>query len=125
MENEERQQLIRELSQPLHAGKGWLTFLGIVTIISGVLAALSIIGLLYAWLPIWMGVLLLQASNALDTARNSGDQDAFMRATGKIRTYFIICSVMVLVTFVLTFLGFMFGMTMGIIGAMNSASPTI
>ncbi|MFO7651171.1 MAG: DUF5362 family protein, partial [bacterium] len=42
---------------------GWLKFFGIVTIIAGALNALSLVGILWAWLPIWLGVLLVQAGS--------------------------------------------------------------
>jgi hypothetical protein len=54
---------VRELSVPLFQAKGWLKFLGILSIIGGVFQALTIVGIIYAWIPIWSGVLLHQAGS--------------------------------------------------------------
>ena len=51
----------------------WLKFLGIVSIVSGALLAFTIIGLIFAWLPIWLGVLLFQAGDRANRAEHSDD----------------------------------------------------
>jgi hypothetical protein len=48
---------------------GWLTFLGVLTIIYGALMVLTIWGIIIAWLPIWIGVLLLQAGGRFKRAK--------------------------------------------------------
>lgn len=124
----EDNQLVRELSQPLHSGKGWLTFLGIVSIIYGVFTALSIIGILIAWIPIWLGVLLIQAGNALDAARTSGDPAAMIRAMNKLKTYFIIWGIITLISLLLSLPMMMFAFSVstfsgvGAIGSMGMSS---
>ncbi len=65
MQMDERGEIVRELSAPLASGRGWIKFLGILSIVSGALGALSIIGILWAWLPIWLGVLLFQAASGM------------------------------------------------------------
>ncbi len=50
---------------------GWLKFVGIVTIVSGALAALSVVGIIFAWIPIWLGILLMQAAARAENARIS------------------------------------------------------
>ncbi len=39
---DERNALIRDLSQPLASGKGWIKFIGIINIIGGTFTALSL-----------------------------------------------------------------------------------
>lgn len=113
----ENQDLIKQISGPLYAGKGWLTFLGVLSIVYGVFMALSIVGLLFAWLPIWSGVLLIQAGNALEAARHSGDAAALTRALARLKTYFVIWGVIALVGLLLGLatvgLGFGFGLFAG------------
>lgn len=116
----EDSQLVRELSQPLQSAKGWLTFLGIVSILYGIFTALSIVGILIAWLPIWLGVLLLQAGSALDAARTSGDPAAMIRAMGKLKTYFIIWGVITLISLLLSLPMMMFAFSVGTIGGMGN-----
>ena len=109
---------IRDLSQPLAAGKGWIKFVGIVNIVMGVLTALSIIGILWAWIPIWVGVLLMQAGGAVERAQMAGDEGALRQALDKLRVYFVIQGVLIIIGLVLMalFMLFFFGAMMAAIG---------
>lgn len=95
--------LIQELSLPIYQARGWLKFLGILSIISGVTTALSVVGILFAWLPIWMGVIMFQAGSAIDSAGQFGDRFAFLRSLGNIKTYFVLQGVMTLLGLLLAF----------------------
>jgi hypothetical protein len=97
--------LIQELSAPVYQARGWLKFLGVLSIISGVGAVLSIVGILFAWLPIWMGVLMFQAGSSIDSAGQFGDRFAFLRSLGSLKTYFVLQGV-------LTLLGIFLALTM-------------
>ena len=88
---------IQDLSQPLASGKGWMKFVGIMFIIQGALTALSIVGIIIAWLPIWIGVLVMQSANAIERAQTTGDVAALKEALARLRTYFIIQGVLFLV----------------------------
>ena len=92
---------VSALSQPLASAKGWMKFVGIMFIVQGALIALSIIGLLVAWLPIWIGVLLLQSASALERASLNNDADALKDALARLRTYFIIHGVLYLIGLVI------------------------
>ena len=107
---------VRQLSMPIYEARGWLKFLGILSIISGVGSALSIVGIIFAWLPIWMGVLMLQAGSSIESAGQLGDKFSFLRSLGSLKTYFVLQGVlalvgivfmlvMVCITFVLPLLG--------------------
>ena len=91
--NPQESRPVQELSLPLYQAKGWLKFLGILLILGGILQALSVIGLLWAWLPIWMGVLLFQAGASAEPAR-AGDRQAFLRSLGSLKTYFVLNGVL-------------------------------
>jgi hypothetical protein len=110
-------QLIQQLSTPIFQARGWLKFLGVLSIISGVVGALSIVGILYAWLPIWMGVLLFQAGSSIESAGNLGDKFAFLRSMGGLKTYFVIQGVVTLIGIVLSLtmllLGIVFVFSLG------------
>lgn len=71
---------------------GWLKFVGIITIVSALPLALTIFGLVIAWLPIWLGVLLIQAGSAARRA----DERELLRMVEKLKTYFIIQGLLIL-----------------------------
>jgi hypothetical protein len=89
---------VQDLSQPLASGKGWMKFVGIMFIIQGAITALSIVGIIIAWLPIWIGVLVMQSAGAIERAQLSGDAAALKEALAKLRTYFIIQGVLYIVS---------------------------
>jgi hypothetical protein len=78
---------------PLYQARGWLKFLGVMTIIAGVPSVLALVGIL----QIWIGVLLFQAGSSLDSAGQFGDKFAFLRSMGGLKTYFIIQGVLTLI----------------------------
>jgi hypothetical protein len=99
---------IKDVSQPLATGSGWMKFVGIIFIIQGAITALTIVGIVIAWLPIWIGVLLMQSAGAIERAQLSGDASALKESLAKLRTYFVIQGVLYLVGIVITVLYFMF-----------------
>ncbi|MFC4763999.1 DUF5362 domain-containing protein [Dyella koreensis] len=101
-------QSVRELSQPLAMGSGWMKFVGIMFIVQGALTAITIVGILIAWLPIWIGVLVMQSAGSIERAQASGDANALKDALAKLRTYFVIQGVLYLVGIVLMVLYFIF-----------------
>lgn len=101
----QERQTVQQLSMPIYQSRGWLKFLGILSIISGVASALSIVGILFAWLPIWMGVLMFQAGSAIESASQLGDKFAFLRSLGNLKTYFVLQGVLALI-------GIVFALTM-------------
>ena len=101
--------VIRELSIPLYQCKGWMKLVGVMSILGGALYALTLIGIIIAWLPIWMGVLLFQSASAIELAYQSGDRSTMTRSLAKLKTYFIITGVLTLVGIVFAILAFFFG----------------
>jgi len=97
--------MVQELSVPIYQARGWLKFLGVLSIIGGVGLVLSIVGILIAWLPIWMGVLMFQAGSSIDSAGRFGDRFAFLRSLDSLKTYFKLQGVLMLI-------GIMLSMTM-------------
>ena len=72
--NVEQENLIKEVSIPIYQARGWMKLLGILNIIGGILIAITLVGIIIAWLPIWMGVILYQAGSASEQAYFSGDK---------------------------------------------------
>jgi hypothetical protein len=90
-------QVVREVSSPLFAAKGWMKFLGVLSIIQGAMMAVSIVGIVICWLPIWIGVLLFQAASGVETAQATGSTMELHAALSKLKTYFTINGVLALI----------------------------
>ena len=80
--------------------KGWLKFLGVLMIIYGIIVAFSLVGILIAWLPIWMGVLLFQAGNRADEALFTKDPNQLVTMMSKLKTFFIIQGVLAIIALI-------------------------
>ncbi|MBS1261023.1 MAG: hypothetical protein MAG453_00342 [Calditrichaeota bacterium] len=98
-------ELIKSLSIPLYQAKGWLKLVGIFSIINGILIIFSLWGILICWLPIWMGVLLTKSAGLIERAQLSGDRSDFTQAMDKLKTYFTIQGVFLLIVIVVTVVG--------------------
>ncbi|TVS20787.1 MAG: hypothetical protein EA424_02220 [Planctomycetaceae bacterium] len=107
---------IRGVIEPLYRGKFWMQLLGVVSILYGVLLAITIVGLIVAWIPIWAGVVLIQAAGASSRAFESGDAVEMTRAMAKLKTYFTIFGVLMLIGIILTVVGMVFGIGAGLMG---------
>jgi hypothetical protein len=101
--------IIREISFPLYNCKGWMKFLGVMSIIGGALQVLTIFGVIIAWLPIWTGILLFQSANAIQQAHETDSKDDMKRSLSKLRTYFIITGVLTLIGIIVFVLMLCFG----------------
>jgi len=81
---------------------GWAKFVGIVTIIGGCLQVLTIFGIIIAWLPIWMGVVLTKAGSRAGEYADKGDLASLGDMTAQLKTYFTISGVLIIVSFAIT-----------------------
>ncbi len=102
--------LVREMGFPLYQGRGWIKFLGIMSIVQGVMAALTIVGAIVAWLPIWVGILLYQSATTMEKAYALGDKRTFAVAMGKLKTYFLIQGIVTLIGIIIAIFAFSLGM---------------
>ncbi len=104
--------MVQQLSLPIYQARGWLKFLGVMTIIGGIPSVFVLVGIL----QIWIGILLFQAGSSLNSAGQFGDKFAFLRSMGNLKTYFLIQGILTLlglvfaatilcITFVLPLLG--------------------
>lgn len=114
--------MVRDIIEPLARGKFWLKLLGVMMIITGALQVLTIIGIVWAWLPIWLGVILFQAANAAELALTTEDPATARNAIDKLRLYFMIQGILMLIGLVLVGLMFAFGGLAMIAGLAGSAA---
>ena len=113
-------QLVREVSAPLFAAKGWMKFLGVLMIIYGVLIALSVVGIIICWLPIWIGILLFQAATAVESTQASGSKMELYGAMSKLKTYFTIYGVLALIGIVVSIIALFTGVLASLIPFMSN-----
>ncbi len=109
--------MVKELAQKMHGAQFWMYLIGIIMIIAGVLDAISLVGIIVAWLPIWLGVLLCMAASSLGQANMTGDMDRLQQMLARLKLYFIVQGVVILVCIVLGIFGFLFfsSMIMGML----------
>lgn len=91
-------EVVRDVSQPLYQARNWIKFFGIMLIISGIPSALALVGII----PIWQGVLLMQAASSLETASNTGQKYAFLSAQNNLKTFFVMNGIMALLGILFT-----------------------
>ena len=99
--NADQANLIKEVSIPVYQARGWMKLIGILMIIGGVFYALTIIGIIIAWLPIWMGVVLYQAGSSSEQAYFNGDKYSLLTSLNKLKLYFTIMGITTLISIVL------------------------
>src|SRR5262249_13956999 len=75
-------------AEPLFNGRNWLKLVAILTIIGGVLTALTIVGLVVAWIPIWAGIALYQSASTVEDAMVTRESNTLVRAFAKLGVYF-------------------------------------
>ncbi len=108
-----QEKTIQQVSAPLYSAKGWMKFIGILLIVVGVIYALSIVGIIFAWIPIWLGILVTGAANKMDMAYQTGDKYSFIEAQKKIGLYFTIYGVLTLIGLILFALFFIVALSTG------------
>lgn len=106
--------LVKELSQPLANAAGWIKFIGISLIVLGSITALTIVGLITAWLPIWIGVILLKASNNARIAFASGDKKSLIDSLLSLNNYFTISGALVIIGLVFAVIGIVVAFAFGL-----------
>ena len=101
-----------EVLQPLINNRKWLKIIGVFAFGYGILYIVSIVGILWCWIPIWFGVLLFQTSSSLEKFELAGDEDDAMLSVEKLALLFKIIAILLIVIFVLTLLVFIFAIFM-------------
>jgi len=95
--NVDQANVIKEVSIPIYEARNWMKLLGILNIIGGILYACTIIGIIIAWLPIWIGVILYQAGSSSEQAYYNGDKYSFLKSMNQMKLYFTISGILALI----------------------------
>jgi hypothetical protein len=81
------------------------------------------VGILFAWLPIWVGVVLLQSASSIERAHLTGSKEVLFDSLGKLKMYFMIQGVTTLIGLVfagiVTFMALFMGVLSTIIESIN------
>jgi low temperature requirement protein LtrA len=85
--------------EELSRASGWMKAMGILSIVGGILSAITIVGIIYAWLPIWMGVIVYQAGKSAQMASTNKDETKLMEVVSKIRLFFVISVIVSIVAY--------------------------
>lgn len=104
---------LARLLEPAYAAKSWLRFLGVVMIAGGVLAALTLVGLLFAWLYVWIGVLLWQAGDRAEQARRLRDPALLEQFLQKLKTLITIAGVTTALSLALALVALLLALSLG------------
>lgn len=107
---------LTNLIEPLYQAKFWMQLIGVIMIIGGLFTALTIIGIIVAWIPIWAGIVLMQAAGSVDLAYTANNSEAALTAMRRLKTYFTIFGVLMLVYIVFTVIMMLFGIGAGMMG---------
>ena len=91
----------RAVSAPLYQAKGWIKFIGVVLLVTGIMYAITTVGLIVARLPIWLGVLLIQVSRRINEAYLTAEDQSLMDALWKLKTFFKVSGVATLIYLIL------------------------
>jgi hypothetical protein len=95
---------VRRVIRPLDESRGWMKLLAVTMYIVGGLYAISIVGLVVAWLPIWMGYLLWKSATAAEAANVTGNENDAIESLGRLKTLFTIQGVLVVISIGFTLL---------------------
>ncbi len=84
---------IRGAAAPLASAGLYIRILGALHVLVGAFYAITIVGLLVAWLPLWLGVLLFQAAGHAEIAARSGSEADLTAANHKLKLFFMIIGI--------------------------------
>jgi hypothetical protein len=80
---------------------GWIKFLAIACILCGGIYALTIVGIIIAWILIWIGVILLRVSKGCKAIAD-GTFESIGEMFASLKTFFILSGVFTIMTIALS-----------------------
>lgn len=89
----------------------------------GVLYCISIVGIIFGWIPIWMGIALKRSCDSLDRGYTTNDRVLLTDSMNSMSTFFRIAGVVVLVSLALfaLYMAFVFmAVIIAMVGAANA-----
>jgi len=101
---------VKRLASVLASGSGWMKFIAVLLFIgSGMELLVSFgIAIIVVWLPIWLGIILWGAATRASQAAYSGSEADLSAALDKLRFFFKLYGIVIIIGFVLGLLGALF-----------------
>ena len=75
----------------------WLKILGVFLIVYGVIFCVTIIGLVFGWIPLWLGILLFSSAKRLDAVKEYDSPEDAVESIEKIALCLKISGIVTLV----------------------------
>jgi hypothetical protein len=108
--------VVSQIIEPLYRARVWMRFLAVLGFIVGGLYAISIIGLIVAWLPILVGAFVWQAANAIETAYATSSAADARRGLDRLRLVFVTYGILAAVSIGLFLFLFVAGIGFSLLG---------
>ena len=108
---------MQKIRYSIEKTQGWLKFLGILSIVGGALYALTLVGILVAWLPIWLGIIMTQAGSKGKDYAERGTVEDLVEYNDKLRNYFTIYGILAIIGLIAGVLSGIVMIILAIIGA--------
>lgn len=102
--------------RPMFEALFFIRFVAWVSIISGALACITIVGAVTGWIPLWMGICLRNSCIRLEQGYQNGDVYALTEANRSLSTYFRIMGVMTMISVAFSAMIVLFYLVIIIIG---------
>lgn len=80
---------ISGLVLPLYQSLFWMRLFAVCLIVYGALITVTGVGVLVAWLPMWIGVILLLTGKSITVAYKGNNEQAFVQSISRLKTIFI------------------------------------
>jgi DNA-directed RNA polymerase subunit RPC12/RpoP len=109
---------LMQVFTPLFRNAFYLRAAGWYLIIYSGVLAISIVGLVIFWLPLWLGICLRNAANEIDAGFATGDVRRFESASKNMSTYFVIIGVLSIVALIMTLIGVVISLLMFLAGGL-------
>ncbi|NLI97768.1 DUF5362 domain-containing protein [bacterium] len=108
---------MQKIRYSIEKTQGWLKFLGILSIIGGALQALTLVGIIVAWLPIWLGIIMNQAGSKGKDYADRGTLEDLVEYNDKLKNLFTIYGILAIVALIAAVLGGIVMIILAITGA--------
>jgi hypothetical protein len=93
---------LQDIIRPLYVSRFWINLFAYCLIFYSSLITITGVGVLVAWLPIWIGILLLMISRSLKTAFEEDNEEALQLSLSRFKTLFTILGVFSLILIVVS-----------------------